>query len=142
MHQLQSDMIGKVVMFFPKDSSMGLVKRLLGKDANDFLISELDEEVLIDLSDVFLSNVLGTFSDTIDTQVEVSMPKVRQGLLKDLFKEWFEPTEAIKEGLFLSLGFRMNDYDLEGRSMFYLTLNSMDVFLGKIRSKLERDGLI
>ncbi len=138
---LRGDITGEAVLFFEEQKSLGLVRHLL-LDGEMGPFSELDEDALIDVTNVIISGINYTFSQMLNCHVENDIPEAQHGTFDDLFSRWFNVKTSEQMGLYLSIGFSIQGQDVDGRIAFFQTLSSLERFLGRITLRLEEDGLL
>lgn len=76
---------GNAFLFFNDDSSLQLVRSLLGEGSWSSELGELEQEALKEVSNIILNACFGCIADVLDCELESSVPELICGEIIDVF---------------------------------------------------------
>ncbi len=124
---------GDAFLFFPEESSLELVRLLLGQDLPLDVLTEMEQEALTEVGNIILTGCLSTIADVLKEEITNEVPEFSHGEAAALLRG--EDTK--KKGstlLFLKtkILFRVRDKDIQGHVTFLMDLEEMDTFRRKV----------
>ncbi len=74
----------KSMLIFPEESSMEVVRQLMGEDKSDEVIADLQEEALNEIGNIVLNACIGAIGATLNENFEVGLPEFQKGYPAEL----------------------------------------------------------
>jgi len=124
---------GDAFLFFPEESSLELVRLLLGDELPLEVLTEMEQEALTEVGNIILTGCLSTIADVLKEEITNEVPEFSQGEASDLLRSQdFEKND--KSVLFLKtkIMFKIKEKDIQGHVTFLMDLDEMDAFRRKV----------
>jgi chemotaxis protein CheC len=77
----------EAVLVFPEESSLTLVRMMVGPELAHDQLAELSPDALSELGNIVLNAVMSALADALDLRLEGSLPTVSAGLAGTLFED-------------------------------------------------------
>lgn len=124
---------GEAFIFFPEESSLELVRLLLGNELPLDVLTEMEEEALTEVGNIILTGCLSSIADMLGEEITNEVPEFSQGDAKTLLKDT-ENTDSNSKILFLKtkITFNVRDKDIQGHVTFLMDLEELDQFRRKV----------
>jgi len=118
------DFNGQAFLMFGQESGLNLVRILLGRDIPIEVLSDLEEDSLIEVGNVILNACFGTVINFLKSTIEIEMPEFIQGSIDDIFThvghhEW---------SLYIRVKFSLPNENIEGHISFLMDIKSLVTF--------------
>lgn len=121
---------GRAMLLFPEEHSLNLV-RLLLKDAVPLdMMSEMEKEALMEVGNIILNACFGTVSNTLDFDLNSTIPDFLNGSSAALFAS----SSSESEVLMLKVDFSLPMHDIRGFVTFIMNIDSSEILKEKIRA--------
>lgn len=124
---------GRAVLSFPEEKSLSLVTALMGEEASDDELSDMQEEALTEVGNIILNACLARLSDMVRREIEVSVPCYQRA---ESFSDLLSENEGEDGILWLSVQFDLVDRAVDGRLFFMLEIARLRPFIGVIEASL------
>ncbi len=124
---------GDAFLFISGESSLELVRLLLGDETPLDVLTEMEQEALTEVGNIILTGCLSTVADILKEEIANELPEFSQGKSADLLRgDGLE--ENGKSILFLKtkIMFSMRHKDIQGHVTFLMDLEEMDIFRRKV----------
>lgn len=76
---------GNAFLFFNDESSLQLVRSILGEDSWSSELGEMEQEALKEVSNIILNACFGCIADVLNCELESSVPELITGNIDDVF---------------------------------------------------------
>ena len=124
---------GRAVLTFPEEKSLSLVTALMGEEASDEELSEMQEEALTEVGNIILNACLARLSDIAREKIHVSVPFFQRA---DTFGQLLTEDDGDGGILWLSVQFNLADRAVEGTLFVLLELERLRPFIGVVEAAL------
>ncbi len=135
--QFEGAFSGRALLIFPEETSLDLVRAILGGDVPPDQIAEMELEALAETGNVILNGCLATMANMLKRSVTISLPQVVRGDGARLFTL----TPDRSEGglvLFLYINFSVRNKDIRGYIAMLMDLPSLTALKELIKSFIDR----
>lgn len=129
---------GDMLLIFPEDQSLELVRRLIGETTEVESITDLEQDALMEVGNVIMTSCLSTMADTLGLSfTNTSLPEILRGTGSDILVA--NRGEGYKDGfvLFLEVDFKLQSSDISGYVLIALGLPSARLFKEIVNKYLE-----
>ncbi|NRA59336.1 MAG: chemotaxis protein CheC [Psychrobium sp.] len=119
------DFSGSAFLFFGDQSSLELVRRILGESYASTQLGELEQEALKEVSNIILNACFGCIAEVLDCEIESGVPVLLRGNVGDILD--IERMHIGKEPLVLtlSMSFSLPDNLIQGQVSLLMTSESI-----------------
>jgi chemotaxis protein CheC len=128
---------GRALLIFPETASMSLVRAVVGEDAPEPELTEMEEEALKETGNVVLTNCLATMANMLRHPLEMSLPVVIRQEGSTLFRQAAEST-ATGVVLFLYINFAISERNIRGYLAVLMDMPSLEALKGVISDFISR----
>jgi chemotaxis protein CheC len=128
---------GRALLIFPESNGLRLARAIVGDDASEEEIAELEIEALAETGNVILNGCLGTMANMLQQSLKMSLPDVRRGSSDMLFDVRFTPVSE-NFVLFLYINFSVREHDIRGYIAMIMDLPSLEMLKRLINAFIER----
>ena len=135
--EFEGDFSGNAFLFFGEQSSLELVRRILGSEISLEMLSELEHEALKEVSNIILNACFGCISDMLDCELESGIPLLRSGeidYIMNIERLGLGPDALV---LLLAMSFSLPNKLISGQVSFVMTAASMDILLAELDDYLQ-----
>lgn len=134
VHQLFNGQIsGDAMLLVNTDSSLILNDLLVGNEPGTTLeFDNSTREVLVEVGNIILNSCLGMFGNLLQVQFTFSVPQLKVNSISNMMSSLDTGKESIRYALFIYMGFRLKESNIDGYLIVVLGVNSMDYFILKI----------
>jgi len=134
VHQLFKGKIsGDAMLLINTKSSMILTDLLIDRPVGtttDF--DNSTREVLVEVGNIILNSCLGMFGNLLQVQFTFSVPQLQINSISEMLSSLDSGAESIRYALFIYMGFRLKESNIDGYLVVVLGVSSMDFFIQKI----------
>ena len=123
------DFNGQAFLMFGQESGLNLVRILLGRDIPIEVLSDLEEDSLVEIGNVILNACFGTVINFLKSTIEIEMPEFVQGSIDDIFTEANENDWS----LYIKVKFSLPNENIEGHISFLMDIKSLVIFQESVR---------
>jgi len=121
---------GRAMLLFPEQQSMNLVRLLLKDNVPLDMMTEMEKEALTEVGNIILNACFGTVANTLDFDLESTIPDFVNGSSEDLLTEEAEDHAV----LMLQVDFSLPSKDIQGFVSFLMDIDSSDILKEKIKN--------
>lgn len=128
---------GRALLIFPQETSLDLVRAVIGPDLPPDEIAEMETEALAETGNVILNGCLATMANMLKRSLNISLPEVLRGngtLLFEVSQE--RPADGLV--LFLYINFSVRNRDIRGYIAMLMDLPSLAALKELIADFIER----
>jgi len=135
--QFEGKFSGSAFLFFGEQSSLELVRRILGSEVSLEILSELEHEALKEVSNIILNACFGCVGDILNNELEGGIPHLRSGTIDYIMnkKQLGLGEDALV--LVLAMSFALPNKLISGKVSFVMTASSMDALLTELNDYLS-----
>jgi chemotaxis protein CheC len=135
--QFEGAFSGRALLIFPQETSLDLVRAIIGGDVPPDQIAELEQEALAETGNVILNGCLATMANMLKRSLNISLPEVVRGDGSRLF---MLRQEMSGDGLvlFLYINFSVRNKDIRGYIAMLMDLPSLTALKELITSFINR----
>ena len=127
---------GEALLLFPELNSLELVRAILKDSAPLEELTDLEEEVLVEVGNVLLNSCLSTLADVLQQEIRTDIPSYVGGGASSLFDQG-DPDEAPDESVMLvRIEFTVEDNDIRGHVVLILESDALTVMLRQIEQHM------
>ena len=123
------DFNGQAFLMFGQESGLNLVRILLGRDIPIEVLSDLEEDSLVEIGNLILNACFGTVINFLKSTIEIEMPEFVQGSIDDIFTEANENDWS----LYIKVKFSLPNENIEGHISFLMDIKSLVIFQESVR---------
>jgi chemotaxis protein CheC len=135
--QFEGAFSGRALLIFPKETSLDLVRAIMGEDVPPDEIAEMEQEALAETGNVILNGCLATMANMLNRSLDVSLPEVLRGDGARLFV--FEKEQSANGlVLFLYINFSVRNRDIRGYIAMLMDLPSLTALQALIAGFIHR----
>ena len=119
--RFQSSFSGDILLIFPEDRSLDLVRSLLGSTLPLASLTELEQEALLEIGNIILNACLGSLANQLDISIESSLPAYVRGKGARILDSKHPDTELV---MFLQVDFALTAKGVQGYLAFVMDIAS------------------
>ncbi|NQZ80359.1 MAG: chemotaxis protein CheC [Colwellia sp.] len=123
------DFNGQAFLMFGQESGLNLVRILLGRDIPIEVLSDLEEDSLVEIGNLILNACFGTVINFLKSTIEIEMPEFVQGSIDDIFTDANENDWS----LYIKVKFSLPNENIEGHISFLMDIKSLVIFQESVR---------
>ena len=123
---------GDAVLVFPQLHSLELVRSLLDGDMPIETLSELEQESLLEVGNIVINACLGTFTNILNCRLNIDLPVLCRGAIKNIFGENATPNNTIY--MVMRIDFSTQRKMINGYLVFVFDGEFTAAFLERINS--------
>ncbi len=127
---------GDVLLLFPEEKSLQLVRAVLQQDLSLEDLTEMEQEAMTEIGNVILNGCLCSIADLFNQSIVGGIPEFVKGSLANILTDdaLVEKVEACV--LLLNMEFSLDKNRVEGYVTFLMDVESMSVFQQSVKSYL------
>lgn len=122
------------MLLFPEESSMELVRYMLGEHLSEELIVELQKDALSEIGNIVLNACIGAISKGMRVNMNVGLPEVESGLPGEL-KHDAETRNNI--ALLLKIEMQLKESEISGYLAFLLGATSFEQIQSVLKAMVD-----
>ena len=123
---------GRATLYFPGSQSLELVRTIIGEDTPLEVLSEMEEESMIEISNIIINSCVSTIANFIGGELWTEVPQYSKRPSKDLFSVSSnnEGSATTPDGavLLLKTNFELKIKKISGYVTFIMDISSIDEF--------------
>jgi len=127
--RFEGDFKGQALLMFSKESGLQLVSNLLGNKFPAEVLSELEQDSLVEIGNVILNACFGTVINFLKSSITIEMPEFIQG---DIDKVYVYSSEN-DWSLYIKVKFSLPHENIEGFISFIMDITSLEVLQESVR---------
>ncbi len=124
------------MLFFHEESSMEVVRQLMGSHLPDEMVAEMQEEALNEIGNIVLNACIGSVASSFDQSFEVGLPVFQKGKPYQLLT----PSASSKDGsvLLIRIHMELTDCAVKGYLAFLLGQTSQENLHNSLKVMLDK----
>jgi len=127
--RFSGDFEGQALLMFSKESGLQLVSTLLGNNFPPEVLSDLEQDSLVEIGNVILNACFGTVINFLKSSITIEMPEFIQGDINEVYiysseNDW---------SLYIKVRFSLPHENIEGFISFIMDITSLEVFQESVR---------
>jgi chemotaxis protein CheC len=123
------DFSGQAFLMFDQESGLNLVRILLDKNVPIEVLSDLEEDSLVEIGNIILNACFGTVINFLESEIDIDMPEFLQGSIDDIFDD----ANDQECSLYVKVKFALPNDDIEGHISFLMDIKSLVTFQASVR---------
>jgi len=128
---------GDVFLLFPKENSLDLVKALMKQDLSQDMLTELEQDALMEVGNVILNSCLSTLADVLmKEEVASGLPIFMIGSAQEVLDATIPLADEIV--MFLRMDFKLHSSDISGYVAFILDIASIHRFKDSVNEYVKQ----
>jgi len=127
--RFDGDFKGQALLMFSKESGLQLVSTLLGNKVPLNVLSDLEQDSLVEIGNVVLNACFGTVINFLKSSINIEMPEFIQGNIDKVFTYTSEQDWS----LYIKVKFSLPNDNIEGHISFLMDITSLEVFQESVR---------
>jgi chemotaxis protein CheC len=124
------DFNGQALLMFEQESGLKLVRSLLGDKVPLDVLSELEQDSLVEIGNVLLNACFGTVINFLQSSISIEMPVFVQGSINDIFTY----NSELDWSLYIKVKFCLPNDNIEGYISFIMDITSLEIFQASVRN--------
>ncbi|MCB1169175.1 MAG: hypothetical protein KDK25_02520 [Leptospiraceae bacterium] len=128
------------VLMFPQDRSYELVKLLLGDEAPEDSIAELEQDAMKEVGNILLNSLIGSLARLSEQSFHVDLPEFRKGNWKTLSEQYASVANPAADRshstLLVLIDFRLRKTSLQGYLAVMFDVSSLKTLLHSLGGDL------
>jgi len=128
---------GDVLLLFPEDKSLELVRAVLQQDLSFEELTEMEQEAMTEIGNVILNGCLCSIADMFQQQISGGIPEFVKGSIGSILTQdkLLDKVEACV--LLLNMEFSLDRKQVEGYVSFLMDMDSMLAFRNSVKTFLD-----
>jgi chemotaxis protein CheC len=127
---------GDVFLLFPKEKSLDLVRALMKQDLSHDMLTELEQDALMEVGNVILNSCLGTLADVLmKEEVASGLPVFMIGSAQEVLDATLPLGDEIV--MFLRMDFKLHSNNISGYVAFILDVSSIYRFKNSVNEYVK-----
>lgn len=126
------------MLMFHEDSSMEVVRQMMGNTLSDELVADMQEEALNEIGNIVLNACIGSIASTLGNQFEVDLPVFRQDKPLNLLSHGMISND--RSVLLIRIHMELKECEVKGYLAFLLGQASQQSLQHSLRLMLEKFG--
>jgi chemotaxis protein CheC len=135
--QFEGAFAGRALLIFPEETSLDLVRAVVGNQLSPDEVAEMEQEALAETGNVILNGCLATMANMLKRSLDISLPEVIRGDGPLLFELLHQRAEGGLV-LFLYINFSVRNRDIRGYIAMLMDLPSLAALQQLIADFIER----
>ena len=123
------DFNGQALLMFSQNSGLKLVRTLLGNDIPIEVLSELEQDSLVEIGNIILNACFGTVINSLKADIKIEMPEFVQGSIDDIFTF----SSEFDLSLYIKVKFSLPNENIDGHISFIMDITSLVSFQESVR---------
>jgi len=128
------DFSGQAFLMFDQESGLNLVRILLDKNVPIEVLSDLEEDSLVEIGNIILNACFGTVINFLESTIDIDMPEFIQGSIDDIFDD----SNDQECSLYVKVKFSLPNDDIEGHISFLMDIKSLVIFQASVRQLVHK----
>jgi chemotaxis protein CheC len=138
VHQVfEGDITGRVLLIFPEEKSLELVRAVTGGELSVEELIELEQEALAETGNVILNGCLATIANLLERNLKISLPEVLRGECSRFFN-LDPPPEAGATVLLIYINFSVRRREIDGYIALMMDMPSLVALQLLLREFIKR----
>ena len=133
--RFQSSFSGDILLIFPENKSLDLVRSLLGSAVPLDSLTELEQEALLEIGNIILNACLGSLANQLGVPIESSLPAYVRGKGARILDAKHPDTELV---MFLQVDFSLTTKGVRGYLAFLMDISSARYFSEAVGAYVAR----
>ena len=131
----QGDFSGSVLLIFPEQNSLELVRAVAGNLSFEDIL-ELEQEAIAEIGNIVLNGCMAAIANLLHRSLTMSLPEIVRGV----GAEFFEVSAALPEDivLFIHINFSFNGREVRGYVAMIMDFVSLESLRGLIGEFIKR----
>lgn len=127
---------GDVFLLFPKEKSLDLVKALMKQDLSQDMLTELEQDALMEVGNVILNSCLSTLADVLmKEEVSSGLPVFMIGSAQEVLDATIPLEDEVV--MFLRMDFKLHSSNISGYVAFVLDVSSIHRFKASVNEYIK-----
>ena len=127
---------GDAFLLFPELKSLDLVRAILQDSVPLEELTDMEEEVLVEVGNILLNACLSTLSDVIHEELRTEIPTYVAGDVSNIFGEGTSRDVNAKDMLMVRIEFSVKNNDIRGHLVLMLESAALAVMVQRIETVL------
>ncbi len=128
---------GDVFLLFPKENSLDLVKALMKQELSQDMLTELEQDALMEVGNVILNSCLSTLADVLmKEEVASGLPIFMIGSAQEVLDATIPLEDEIV--MFLRMNFKLHSSNISGYVAFILDIASIHRFKDSVNEYVRQ----
>lgn len=128
---------GDVFLLFPKENSLDLVKALMKQELSQDMLTELEQDALMEVGNVILNSCLSTLADVLmKEEVASGLPIFMIGSAQEVLDATIPLADEIV--MFLRMDFKLHSSNISGYVAFILDIASIHRFKDSVNEYVRQ----
>jgi len=124
------------LLLFPEESSMEVVRQMLGQQLSDEFIAEMQQEAMNEIGNIVLNACIGSISNSIGTKFDVSLPVFYHDDAEQILGNSIEGGSDIV--LFITIDMTLKKSEVVGYMAFLLGPMSLKKLQDQLKDMLAK----
>lgn len=129
---------GHMLLIFPENQSLELVRQMIGEDAELDTITEMEQDALLEVGNVIMTSCLVSLADAFEVSITSEIPELVKGHGSDMINTGDLSDDCLV--MFLEVDFHLRKSDISGNVMVVLDMiavGKLKEFLGQYLQAME-----
>ncbi|OAI01791.1 hypothetical protein A1353_00810 [Methylomonas methanica] len=127
---------GDVLLLFPEEKSLQLVRAVLQQDISLDDLTEMEQEAMAEIGNIILNGCLCAIADLFKQEITGGIPEFVKGSLTNILTNDSLVNKVESCVLLLNMEFSLAKQHVEGYVSFLMDVDSMDVFKQSVKTYL------
>lgn len=141
--EISSDVSGSGSLIYPTGGGEDLARTMIQAELSPEFqeLSELEEEALIEVSEIVLHHIINTFSEQLNLPMNTGMPQCRTSTWSKLLGETGK-YQSVQTVMTIRIDFAVRDQGIKGEILFLQDITMVQTIIKHIDKTLKDVGLI
>lgn len=126
---------GSANVILPRESSKILASLLIHEDPNSDAIEEMKDGLMIEVGNIILNAIMGSFGNILNAPLDYHMPKSYQGNIDGIYSQMDK--ERYRQVLICHTNFTVRGNSISGDILIMYEMNSFDKLSGVLNKLIE-----
>jgi chemotaxis protein CheC len=127
---------GDVLLLFPEEKSLQLVRAVLQQDISLDDLTEMEQEAMAEIGNIILNGCLCAIADLFKQEITGGIPEFVKGSLTNILTNDSLVNKVESCVLLLNMEFSLAKQHVEGYVSFLMDVDSMDIFKQSVKTYL------
>ena len=114
---------GQMLLIFPEQQSLELVRQLIGEDVELDTITEMEQDALMEIGNIIMTSCLASLADAFEVTISNELPKLIKGSGEDMIATNGDQGDFLI--MFLDIDFHLSKSDISGNIVLVLDLKAV-----------------
>lgn len=124
LQQFSGFFTGDVMLVFPEEKSLELVRSLLKDPFPLEVMTEMEQEALMEIGNIILNSCIGSIANILHSDVSSSLPSLRCGSCADILGDK-DSTQADEVVMIVRMDFALHKRSIDGCVVFVVDGNAI-----------------